>query len=905
MKISILKKAGAVVLAAAMCFGNFANGQMVAFAEEAAGGVSYTSDGVTFDKLSHPNSPVSTPDGIVDYVGNGAVSVPKEGGTGDRGQSYSWSAISYGDWVYVGTCYAAMGNTLTLMDSVLGDSFDKETMKATLNALFNGTFFYGQEDGKESDGVLVKVNVKTGETKIIMAKSENGMAPLFRNAIRFKDKLYFCGSVSAYSADGSQKQPGMPSIYEIDPKTDTFQCVYQGLTLRDYAAAYLQGICTGIRGMAVYGDRLVVSCVGLEGAYILISSDPSQGASSFTKIATQQDLFDYPAYHYSDSIYGGSVWEIVTYNGDLYVALCTGRQNKYDVSGNQIEGNQPDEHTMQSFAIVKGHEEADGSFTWTSLVGNKQRDGARYTFGIDPERTRAGACNMVIYNGYLYIGEYEDIEIALEDVLFKQNVQFLAKNLEQSVSLYRMDPQENMELVVGNPTTMFPEGGLSGLGSGFGHQENQYIWQSKVYDGKLYLGTFDSSSLLQPIGQFTNGDLLHMSKEEWISQINYLKVLLELLMNRYPDITPPDVTGSDASGSDVSGSDAENQSRIASVFAAEDRSAALFAAEEESAAAVSENDLSDGDVDDAFSQEVTEEEARAMVADAVSMAQSRYGMACYSLASYAENDAEDSPATAVNLSEEQVQQLVNGILEHRIYAGAVEDGEAYDVMKIAAQLDALTAELSSQGNDDFAQAYGDIYDLLRQIYDQLPQDLKNQLDKLVNALNRDNLRAFGVVLSYLSTAERGFDMYTTSDGIHFQTVTTNGFGDPYNHGCRVFATGENDSWMVIGTANPFYGTQLWKMRTQTVTPENPKPENPKPENPKPENPKPENPTPTPTPTPGQDNTENGGNNSTTGSSTTKVTSPKTGEVVSMLPGMVLAMSVTGMAVILWKRKKEQ
>ncbi len=900
MKNSFFKKAGAVVLAAAMCFGNFANGQMVAFAEEAAGGASYTLDGVTFDKLSHPNSPVSTPDGIVDYVGNGAVSVPQEGGTGDRGQSYSWSAISYGDWVYVGTCYAAMGNTLTLMDSVLGDSFDKEIMKATLNAMFNGTFFYGQEDGVESDGVLVKVNVKTGETKIIMAKSENGMAPLFRNAIRFKDKLYFCGSVSAYNADGTRKQPGMPSIYEIDPKTDTFQCVYQGLTLRDYAAAYLQGICTGIRGMAVYGDRLVVSCVGLEGAYILISSDPSQGASSFTKIATQQDLFDYPAYHYSDSIYGGSVWEIVTYNGDLYVALCTGRQNKYDVSGNQIEGNQPDEHTMQSFAIVKGHEEADGSFTWTSLVGDKERDGARYTFGIDPERTRAGACNMVIYNGYLYIGEYEDIEIALEDVLFKQDVQFLAKNLEQSVSLYRMDPEENMELVVGNPTTMFPEGGISGLGSGFGHQENQYIWQSKVYDGKLYLGTFDSSSLLQPIGQFTNGDLLHMSKEEWISQLNYLKVLLELLMNKYPDITPPDVTGSDASGSDVSGSDAGRQSRMASVFAAGDGIAAFFAAEDRMASVVSENDLSDGDADDAFSQEVTEEEARAMVADAVSMAQSRYGVACYSLASNEANDAdaEDSAATAVTLSEEQIQQLVNGILEHRIYSGAVEDEEAYDVMEIAAQLDALTAELSSQGNDDFAQAYADIYDLLRMIYDQLPQNLKDQLDKLVNALSRDNLRAFGVVLSYLCTAERGFDMYTTSDGIHFQTITTNGFGDPYNHGCRVFATGENDSWMVIGTANPFYGTQLWKMRTQTVTPEDPKPEDPKPEGPKPEDP-------TPTPTPGQGTTEDGGNSSDTSASTTQVKSPKTGEVVTILPGMVLAMSVTGMAVILWKRKKEQ
>ena len=65
---------------------------------------------------------------------------------------------------------------------------------------------------------------------------------------------------------------------------------------------------------------------------------------------------------------------------------------------------------------------------------------------------------------------------------------------------------------------MFPNGGISGLGSGFGHHENQYIWQSTVFDGKMYFGTFDSSSLLQPIGQFTNGDLLNMSKEEWKSQ---------------------------------------------------------------------------------------------------------------------------------------------------------------------------------------------------------------------------------------------------------------------------------------------------------------------------------------------------------------------------------------------------
>ena len=88
-------------------------------------------NGYSFEKLSHPTVGTSQPDGIVDYQGNGAVAVPGADGNtanneGDRGQSYTWAAASYGDWLYVGTCYAAMGNTLTLMNSTLGDSFDVE-----------------------------------------------------------------------------------------------------------------------------------------------------------------------------------------------------------------------------------------------------------------------------------------------------------------------------------------------------------------------------------------------------------------------------------------------------------------------------------------------------------------------------------------------------------------------------------------------------------------------------------------------------------------------------------------------------------------------------------------------------------------------------------------------------------
>ena len=754
MKMSLFKKFGATFVALTLAFSSTSVVSAAGDTSEFQPKVTYSNGNYTFAKLSHSDKAVSTPDGIVDYLGGGNVGVTGENGAtgqGDQGQSYAWSAASYGDWMYVGTCYAAMGNTLTLMDTTLGDNFDKETMTAALKAMFNGTFFYGheKEDGTadvDSDGILVKVNVKTGETKLLMSQSLNGKGPLFRNAMRYKDKLYFCGSVRNKGA-----KSGLPSIYCIDPKTDDIKCVYTGITPQELGAAYKEGISTGIRGMTEFNGEFIASCVGVDGPYILKSKDPSAGQSSFKKIATKSDLFNYPAYHYSDSIYGGSIWEMVEFNNSLYVALCTGTQE-----------NKPDEHTMQSFAIVRGDEKADGTWTWTPVVGDKA-DGAKYTFGIDPERTRAGACNMLVYNDHLYIGEYEDIEIALEDLVFKKNVEFLAKNLEQSVSLYRMDKDENMELVVGDTTKMFPNGGISGLGSGFGHHENQYIWQSTVFDGKMYFGTFDSSSLLQPIGQFTNGDLLNMSKEEWKSQMNYLKVFIELVLSKnaeYP--TEP---------------------------------------------------ISETETD---SEEETDLTASEKVQNAIKSATERYSTSAYSL------DSDD--AEAVTLSDDQVKALVNGLEDGSIQANSLSDEASNDVITMVSGLDPLSSSLDEKGTQEFADEYAEVYEYYTQISSQLPEKLKKLFEDFLTITKKDNLVAFGKILKYLSKAQRGFDMYTSADGESFTTITTNGFGDPYNHGLRAFATG--DDWMAIGTANPFYGTQLWKMTSPTKTVEPTKPTEP-------------------------------------------------------------------------------
>ena len=734
-------------------------------AEPENGKITYNAgEGYTFEKISHPTKGTMSADGIVDYIGDGKVEVITDTNdsnynAGDRGQSYSWSAIAYGDWLYVGTCYAAMGNTLTLMDGVLGDKFDKDVMEAALKAMFNNTFFYGQTkpDGTpdtDSEGILVKVNTKTGEMKLLLSKSMNDVAPSFRNAVAYKDKLYFCGSVHANG------RGDLPSVYEIDPTDDSYKAVYVGLdSLQDYGAAYEAGVSTGIRGMCVYNDELVISNVymnaatGESGALILASSNPSEGKSSFRTIATQADMFNYPAYRYTDSIYGGSVWDMAEYNGHLYVSICTGTPD-----------NAPDSNTMQSFAIIRGDEKDDGTFSWTPLVGDKEKDKARYTFGIDPERTRSGAANLVVYNNKLYIGEYNDEEIALERILFNKtgdsadgslggvDCRFVNANLSQSVGLYAMDENENMTLIVGDATEMFPEGGVSGLGSGFGHNENQYIWRMQVYDGKLYVGTFDTSSLLEPIGQFSNGDILGMTPEQWKTQLQYIRDLLELLKNKnnLPDTQP----------------------------------AKLAATPETAAFALPGESL------------------------------------------------EENIATAETAENEQDAFLydADALTEEMAFMPDILNNDTSEVT-LSAEDETTDREQSLQEFLDYYTYMLDAYNELNASYD-LDDDMQQAFGKLLNQDTCDRIQSVLVCLCYLRTAARGFDMYVSEDGIHFQTLTTSGFGDPYNHGLRVFAV--TDQGLCLGTANPFYGTQLWIQRAEeSETPSTPTPSTPAPTSPTP------------------------------------------------------------------------
>lgn len=669
------KKIISALLSAALVVTSFSSITAMA-ASDTIGGTTYQQKSFTANKITHPENGLKAPDGIVDYIGNSTVT-DEITGVGDRAQNYAWSAIGYGDWVYIGTCPNAMTQTLNFMGTILGNKFDKEIMTATLNAMFNGAFFTAEEDGGDPKGILVKVNTKTGEVKLLMSKATTNTNVQFRNVVELNGKFYFCGSVN-----------GLPTVYQVDPATDEYKKVYQSIDQADFYKAYQMGISVGIRGISTFENKLIISLVGLEGAYICESDNP-EDPDSFKVIATMSDMFNYPAYRYQDSIYGGSIWDMAAYNGSLYVSICTGTPE-----------NKPDNNTMQSFALIKGDRDDNGKWTWTSVIGDKEKDNAKYTYGIDPERTRSGAANLCVYDGYLYIGEYNDEEIALERVLFDQSCGFMNSNLEQSVNLYRMDENEEIQLVVGDADEMFPNGGLTGLGSGFDRNENQYIWRMQVYNNKLYVGTFDTSSLLEPIGQLTNGDLLKMTDEEWQSQIEYIKVLAELILNKYK--TPQLPVAAPATLS-ISRDDARNMAKSVN------------------------------------------------------------------------NAGKISRATAAN---------------------------AENVIELAQEIENTADEKASE---EFIATYTE----LSKASKNMTISIGEIIGKIFTEENIAKMTSFVKCAAYMSTAERGFDIFTLDSNLNVKTVTTNGFGDPYNHGCRTFAV--TDDNLIVGTANPFYGTQIWTL----------------------------------------------------------------------------------------------
>ena len=747
---------------------------------------SQNDNGMTFEKVSHADQGLSQADGVVDYTGDGTIAPYTAGlsttGNGDRGQSYSYAAASSGDWVYIGTMYGGLGVQAILNRDMTSLGLTSKQATALIQTMYAGNMYLGEPDGKSAGGMLFKFNVKTGKTKILVSKSTGidggkGVIPTFRSAFKMNGKLYFEGMVmDTNNKDLTQQeiqtamayQNGFPCIYEVDPaNNDKLTKVYDSVDVDGFRSLVKGNVFTSTRAIGSFGNTLIAGdlkpTADGKGKALLVASKTPSDPNSYKVIADMASFDNLPAIHRQDVNGGGGIYQVQEFNGKLYVVVCTGDTSTL----NEETG------TMRSFAIYVGENKGDSTnkadWTWRPLVGDTAK-GAKYYYGLDKSRVSAGACTLQVYGDHLYIGDYNDVSSALQGFVTKSNFVTQATNLEQSVNLYRMDKNENVEMLVGDKNDTFPKGGSTGLGSGYDNHMNQYTWQTTVHEGKMYLSTMNTTTLLEPIAQFTNGDILNMNEKDWNNTVHYLRVFLRLLWGMGP---------TDPASAIATQSNDQNAKVTTQTMPSTDNPEALV------------------------------DWARIQAGKDASAAQPQT------------TDAKSvSSAKPISLTAAQTKELVDGIKDDSIVPGSLaasgSSDEASPLFDINNELDNLGSQLSDKGSADFANNYGEVTDAFFSIADIIPDKFKGLYEMLVKLTSKANLKAYAKSLPYLAKSKRGFNLFEITDrsaaneGVTVGTVTDNGFGDPFNHGLRIFC--DTDDYMVVGTANPFYGTQLWRVR---------------------------------------------------------------------------------------------
>lgn len=747
---------------------------------------SQNDNGMTFEKVSHADQGLSQADGVVDYTGDGTIAPYTAGlsttGNGDRGQSYSYAAASSGDWVYIGTMYGGLGVQAILNRDMTSLGLTSKQATALIQTMYAGNMYLGEPDGKSAGGMLFKFNVKTGKTKILMSKSTGidggkGVIPTFRSAFKMNGKLYFEGMVmDTNNKDLTQQeiqtamayQNGFPCIYEVDPaNNDKLTKVYDSVDVDGFRSLVKGNVFTSTRAIGSFGNTLIAGdlkpTADGKGKALLVASKTPSDPNSYKVIADMASFDNLPAIHRQDVNGGGGIYQVQEFNGKLYVVVCTGDTSTL----NEETG------TMRSFAIYVGENKGDSTnkadWTWRPLVGDTAK-GAKYYYGLDKSRVSAGACTLQVYGDHLYIGDYNDVSSALQGFVTKSNFVTQATNLEQSVNLYRMDKNENVEMLVGDKNDTFPKGGSTGLGSGYDNHMNQYTWQTTVHEGKMYLSTMNTTTLLEPIAQFTNGDILNMNEKDWNNTVHYLRVFLRLLWGMGP---------TDPASAIATQSNDQNAKVTTQTMPSTDNPEALV------------------------------DWARIQAGKDASAAQPQ-----------TTDSKSVSSAKPISLTAAQTKELVDGIKDGSIVPGSLaasgSSDEASQLFDINNELDNLGSQLSDKGSADFANNYGEVTDAFFSIADIIPDKFKGLYEMLVKLTSKANLKAYAKSLPYLAKSKRGFNLFEITDrsaaneGVTVGTVTDNGFGDPFNHGLRIFC--DTDDYMVVGTANPFYGTQLWRVR---------------------------------------------------------------------------------------------
>ena len=719
----------------------------------------YSDGGYILDKVSHPMNGPDILDSIMD---------PQE-----RGQTYSWSMAEGGDYIYIGTGYNSTfyiyHNAVkqALIAAGVDEAAATEAAEDIVEVVF-GIDTFDESNTMEWDPVIMSINKYTYEVEVIFRESElrkdmavnpdahadyigqfiqyPGMGYFnvlsgYRMAVEFNDKLYFAGM-------------GNPTatLVEVDPETNTAKISYaERITnIAPPAGRENEKMSNGVHGLVEYDGQLLMCLATADydrdgvyspGGIIVASDDPTQGLANWKIIADQEDFDNLPAVLQTDGLNGGGIWDIIEYNGYLYVTVVT---DTTDLNTGIIN--------KQGFAMYRG-EKTDGEFEWTQVIGGNEEAKMPFGLGIDYSMS----CNLwtfVAEDGeeYLYLGTYNDPMLDLNAAFAQSNYELLYNDLDHSIYLYRMNADEEFEMVGGkDDNPCFPEGPIGNLGAGLGSNSNQYVWRYGDHSGELMIGTYDTSTLTYIFTQIADGQIEYVTPEELEARSDkavdaIIKILGETEDSRWN--------------------------------------------------AVLDNYLFNGILHDIYT---------GLCTLLSGMTEGKNPVPAYR--KYME-DWEDLKNTinavlGTEATKAENKELAEVILEQEMEEAPVPYGfwddlsDAYNKWK--EQYEAALREEINKYIDEYKAI------ILEEITPYM-----DAVDSIFEALS-PIVYYFGVNY-YGQQAERGFDLLISNNGVNFDAITRDGLGSKNNHGLRTIES--TDVGIFLGTANPFQGTQLWHMYSE-------------------------------------------------------------------------------------------
>ncbi len=788
-----------------------------------------TNGDFTMEKISNPTSEEGEADGL--EVG------------GDRLNSYAWCMEQLGDYIYIGSNRNILYAGTTIIDTQ-GANVD------TLVDLISAGEIQPCDPADLASACIVRYNIRTKQMETwfdsadYQYPSELALIGGFRAAKRFKDTIYMMGMAT-----------------DVDPVTyETKQSSYiYGITddakkpvkvVSNEGGANLRAMNISTDGDTFYVGGTTPPGDGTEDHIGYVVFQNKEGGDHFEKIADfNTEVFKhYQADATYDANPDGDIWDIIEYNGSLYLTLMT----------------------PKGAVVFKGYYDPDDTsvfkneygWVWTELVGD---NGAPYPIGFGNALNYAAT--PYFYKGDVYFITFSNaMDSLIAGALSMMNylsgkatidsyfeaLRPCAASIENETSVFRMDTDEKIEMVVGDEHKL-PEGSsieyTGELGAGFNDEEYSttvYNWRAAVYNDRLYVGTMDAYPIYSYLTRLTNGDLLGMKEDKVRFEVETVgKLLSQITGATAPREETPaeeDQTAVLKASSAVAQGEAEVSENVpAEAFetveegefseeiisgTAEEIAAAEIIEEGQALRAKEETEAVD-DLSGAAFERAEEEEEESETEKLIALAAEAWKengktvldeAAEAPVSEGAEGAEEESEGVLLRADGESLftEADVNDITENIMFLLGVLDKQATtdSIHQILENKDALAQKL-----ENFSIRLNRLAEASDQKYQIALQSIAGMVQRLaaeIKAANDEGLRRYALISKTLAANKNpGCELYCTEDGISYEAVFLDGLQDRFNYGVRTLLT--TDDGLYLGTANPFYGAQLWKITAAEQT----------------------------------------------------------------------------------------